>query len=149
MKEYSENARKRDRETIKRQLEIENELRDAQEAARRWAVEVILNLLVLIEMFNIFNMLFSKANRKKDYETKVKKISEERARRKYLKDVKAQATLNKIKKQNQETAKEKNSVNKSKYNAREASAKLASMIHNLLAFKFYLTFMKFSIIIMY
>ena len=60
----------------------------------------------------------------------MKKISEERARRKYLKDVKAQATLNKIKKQNQETAKEKNSVNKSKYNAREASAKLASMIPN-------------------
>ena len=40
MKEFSENARKKDREAIKRQLEIENELRDAQEAAQRWAVEV-------------------------------------------------------------------------------------------------------------
>ena len=35
-----EEARRRDRETIKRQIEIDNELKDAEESARRWAIEV-------------------------------------------------------------------------------------------------------------
>ena len=65
------------------------------------------------------------------------KISEERARRKYLKDVKAQVAVSKIKKQNQELVKDKIPVSKSKYNPREASAKLASMIHSLLVFYFF------------